>query len=69
MLFRVDDPLVVPFPFESPFYIPFMQTFAMMRRFGILSDIIKSYQSNEVKQCGSHLVRSYYFRKVIANLL
>ena len=56
MNFRVDDPLVVPFTKESPFLIPFMKTFAMMRRVGVLSDIYKNYQSHEVKQCSSGLV-------------
>ena len=56
LLYRVDDPLIVPFTKESPFLIPFMRTFASMRRVGVLSDIIKSYKSQEVKQCSSGLV-------------
>ena len=52
----MDDPLIVPFTKESPFLIPFMRTFASMRRVGVLSDIIKSYKSQEVKQCSTGMV-------------
>ena len=46
----------MPFTKESPFLIPFMRTFASMRRVGVLSDIIKSYKSQEVKQCSTGMV-------------
>ena len=55
-VFRVDDPLVVPFTKESPFLIPFKKTFSMMRRVGVLTDIFKNYQPHEVKQCSSGMV-------------
>ena len=59
--YRVDQPKVIPFTREGPFVNAFKKSFEKMRKVGILSDIIKRYETKEEVECAGPKVFYYEF--------